>query len=114
MNKSLKTIIVILVIIGVVVLLIFRQDLVGQVFAALAGGVAVFKSKFFNSCKTNLEEELGSSESENTQEKNDWRVIKQEYDSKFLERKARIDYLDYRSAKIAKELKSSDELDRRS
>ncbi|MEO9869085.1 hypothetical protein [Ekhidna sp.] len=113
MSKSLKTIIVLVIIAGVIVLLIFREDLVGQAFAALAGGVAIFKSKFFNSSKTTLEEEIGSIDLEHTKKRNDWEIIKEEYDNKFHAMKARIDYLDYRSAKIAKELKDLDVVERR-
>lgn len=108
MSKSLKTIIIVVLIVGVVVLLIFRGDLIGQAFAAVAGGLAAFKAKLFSSSKINVEEEIATIESEHTAKRKNWALMKEEYDSKFNALKARMDYLDYKSATIAKQISSLD------
>lgn len=112
MNKSLKTIIIVVLVVGVAILLIFRGDLVGQAFAALAGGFAAFKSKLFNSSRVNVEEEIKGIEQEHTAKRNDWALLKDEYDSKFNALKARMDYLDYKSATISKKLGELDEAEK--
>ncbi|MEO9482558.1 MAG: hypothetical protein ABJG47_03905 [Ekhidna sp.] len=104
MNKTLKTVIIVVLFVGVAILLIFRSDLIGQAFAALAGGLAAFKSKLFNSSRINVEEEINNIELEHKQKRNDWALVKEEYDSKFNALKARMDYLDYKSATISKQL----------
>ncbi|MEP0984273.1 hypothetical protein [Ekhidna sp.] len=108
MNKTLKTILIVAVILGVAVLLIFRSDLIGQAFAALAGGFAAFKAKLFNSSKINVEEEISTIETEHAAKRKNWALMKEEYDSKFNALKARMDYLDYKSATIAKQISSLD------
>ncbi|WP_420318588.1 hypothetical protein [Ekhidna sp.] len=104
MNKTLKTILIVAVIIGVAVLLIFRSDLIGQAIAALAGGFAAFKAKLFNSSKIDVEGEIEAIESEHESKRKNWQLIRDEYDSKFNALKARMDYLDYKSALISKQL----------
>ncbi|WP_421765155.1 hypothetical protein [Ekhidna sp.] len=108
MSKTLKTILIVAVILGVAVLLIFRSDLIGQAFAALAGGFAAFKAKLFNSSKIDVEEEISTIETEHAAKRKNWALMKEEYDSKFNALKARMDYLDYKSATIAKQISSLD------
>ena len=112
MNKTLKTIIIVALVVGVAVLLIFKGELVGQAFAALAGGFAAFKSKLFNSSRVNVEEEISNIELEHTKKRNDWTLMREEYDSKFNALKARMDYLDYKSATISKKIGELDEAEK--
>ena len=113
MNKSLKSIIIVVLIVGVAALIIFKPELIGQAFAALAGGFAAFKAKLFNSSRINVEEEIASIETEHAAKRKNWELMKEEYDSKFEALKARMDYLDFRSAKISQELKDLDEVERK-
>ena len=106
MNKSLKTIIIATIIVGVAVLIIFKPDIIGQAFAALAGGFAAFKAKLFNSSRVNVEEEIAAIETEHEAKRKNWQLMKDEYDSKFEALKARMDYLDYKSATISKQIGS--------
>ncbi len=108
MNKSLKNIIIIIVLLGVAVLVIFKPEMIGQAFAALAGGFAAFKAKLFNSSRINVEEEIASIETEHAAKRKNWELMREEYDSKFKALKARMDYLDYKSATISKQLGNLD------
>lgn len=104
MNKSLKTIIIVVVLVGVAVLLVFKSEYIGQAFAALGGGFAAFKAKLFNSSKISVEEDISAIETEHTLKRNHWELMKEEYDSKIEALKARMDYLDYKSASISKQI----------
>ncbi|SNT28967.1 hypothetical protein SAMN05421640_3214 [Ekhidna lutea] len=112
MSKSLKTIIIVALAVGVVILLVFKGESVGeyigQIFAVLAGGFAAFKAKLFNSSKINVEEEIEAIETEHATKRQNWELIREEYDSKFRAIKARMDYLDYKSATISKQLGNLD------
>lgn len=113
MSKSLKTIIIVAVIAGVAILIVFKPEMIGQAFAALAGGLAAFKAKLFNSSRINVEEEIASIENEHATKQKNWALMKEEYDHKYEALKARMDYLDFRSAKISQELKDLDEVERK-
>ncbi|MEO1253286.1 MAG: hypothetical protein AAFY41_00185 [Bacteroidota bacterium] len=108
MHKSVRNIVIIIIVIGVVVLVILRPEFIGQSFAALAGGFAAFKAKLFNSSRINVEEEMASIEMEHTIKRKNWELMREEYDSKFEALKARMDYLDYKSATIAKQIGNLD------
>ncbi|WP_425391134.1 hypothetical protein [Ekhidna sp.] len=108
MSKTIKTILIVAIILGVAVLLIFRSDLIGQAIAALAGGFAAFKAKLFNSSKIDVEAEIDEIETQHAAKRKDWQLIIDEYDSKFNALKARMDYLDYKSALISKQIVNLD------
>ena len=55
-----------------------------------------------------MEEEISTIETEHAAKRKNWALMKEEYDSKFNALKARMDYLDYKSATIAKQISSLD------
>jgi len=102
MNKTLKYIIigiVVLAVVGVIVFFLIDGKSLGAFIALLTGGWAIIKAKLFSSGKT--EQEI-IQQHETTRQS--WDTIKQEYDSSINALKARMDYLDYRSAKISAQI----------
>ncbi|UCD37377.1 MAG: hypothetical protein JSW54_11170 [Fidelibacterota bacterium] len=74
----------------------------GALIGGLAGIWASFKSKLFGKSATEIT-------AEHVEKREEWARIKEEYDSNFRALKARMDYLDYRSAEISLQLKELDE-----
>ncbi len=110
MSKTVKYIIIGVVILGVLFLLsyfIFDGGTPGGIIAGIAGGWAAFKSKIFST--KSLKEEIEEVEEEHAIKRDEWKRIKEEYNSRFQALKARMDYLDYRSAKISGQLGELDE-----
>jgi hypothetical protein len=58
-------------------------------------------------------ERVEAIESEHGIKRQEWNQVKEEYDSKFKAIKARMDYLDYRSAKISDQIGDLDEAERK-
>ena len=109
MSKSLKTIIIVVTVIGVVALVVFSDKInLGGIFATIAGGFAAFKAKLFNNSRTNVEEQMALVDEEHLVKRQEWDRIKDEYDSRF---KA-IEYIDYRTAKISQEIADLDQAER--
>lgn len=103
MSKTLKTILIIVaivVVLGFVVYLFFGDSkLLGGLIAMVTTAWASFKAKLFSPSKT--EQEI-TAEHETT--RRNWDLLKSEYDSRINALKARMDYIDYRSAKISEQI----------
>lgn len=107
MSKTIKYIIIGLVVAAVLFLLIyfvFSGGTPGSLIAGLTGGWAAFKSKAFSA--KDLEEKIEGIETEHSVKREDWQRIQQEYESRFKAMQARMDYLDYRSMKIREQIGS--------
>jgi hypothetical protein len=59
-----------------------------------------------------LKDRVEKIQEEHTLKREEWNRIKEEYDSKFRALKARMDYLDYRSAKISEEIGDLDTVEK--
>lgn len=110
MSKTIKYIIIGLVVAAVLFLLIyfvFSGGTPGSLIAALTGGWAAFKSKAFSA--KDLEEKIEGIETEHSVKRDEWQRIQEEYESKFKAMQARMDYLDYRSMKIREQIGNLDQ-----
>jgi len=113
MSKTVKLIIWAVIILVIIALLVFSEQLrvqIGAIFAAVAGGFATLKSKLFKSGKT-VEDQIADIEEEHAVKREEWQQMKDEYNSRYNALKARMDYLDYRSALISQEIKDLDEIE---
>lgn len=109
MSKTLKTILIVVVILSVVALIAFTDINLGAIFASMAGGFAAFKAKLFNNSKANVEEQMAMVESEHLVKRQEWDRIKDEYDSRFKALQAKMEYIDYRTARISQEILDLDD-----
>jgi len=110
MSKTLKYIlfgIVILAVLGLLGYLAFSQKSPGSLIAGIVGIWAAIKSKIFNT--KSLGEEIQEVEQEHALKREEWNRVKEEYDSQFKVFKARMDYLDLKSAKISEQISDLDE-----
>ncbi len=110
MSKTLKYIIfgiIILAILGLLGYLAFSEKSPGSLIAGIVGIWAAIKSKIFNT--KSLSEEIQEVEQEHALKREDWNRVKEEYDSQFRVFKARMDYLDLKSAKISEQISDLDE-----
>lgn len=102
------------VILTIIVVLIFSEKLrieIGAIFAFIAGGFATLKSKLFKT-SSNVDELIAEVEDEHAVKRQEWQNMKDEYDSKYNALKARMDYLDYKSALISQEISDLDEVEK--
>lgn len=109
MTYPIKTIVIVLAVILAVSLVVFFNAEIGAVFATMMGGLAAFKAKLFNSSKTNVEEQLAQVDHEHHIKREEWNRIKEEYDSKFEALKAKMEYIDYKTARIRQEILDVDQ-----
>ncbi len=114
MSKTILYIVIGVVLIGIIALFIFGKNVeFGSIIAAVATGFAVFKTKLFGSSSANVSEQIASVENDDILKRNEWKRIKDEYDSQFNAIKARMDYLDYKSARIALEINNLDAVEKK-
>ncbi|MCD4773323.1 MAG: hypothetical protein K8R41_08085 [Bacteroidales bacterium] len=109
MSKTIKYILIGIVLLGVLFLIGYfanENNSPGTIIAGLAGAWAAFKSKIFST--KSLKENIEEVEEEHSLKREEWKIIKDEYDSKFNAIKARMDYLDYTSAKISSQISELD------
>jgi len=107
--KTLKILIIGIIILGIVFLLgyfIFDGGTPGALIAGLASGWAAFRSNAFS--MKGLSEKLTGLEQEHEIKHQEWQGFKDEYDNKYNALKARIDYLDYRTLLIREQLSTLD------
>ena len=114
MDKSIKTIIIGIIILVLLGLLIYGSfDISGP--GSLIGGLAVLwagvKSKIFGIKST--EEKIELIKQEHQQKRENWNQAKEEYDTKFRALEAQMKYLDYRSALISDKLNSLNEYEQK-
>lgn len=112
MSKTIKYIlfgIVILAILGLLGYLAFSEKSPGSLIAGIVGIWAAIKSKVFNT--KSLGEEIAEVEQEHALKREEWNRVKEEYDSQFRVFRARMDYLDLKSAKISEQISDLDEED---
>ncbi len=112
MNSTIKYILIVFVAVALVVLLVFSQKLqieIGAIFASIAGGFAAFKSKLFSSSDS-VAKQIEDVENEHILKRQEWKNIKNEFDSKYNALKARMDYIDFKSAKILQEISELDDV----
>ncbi len=110
MKNTIKHLLIVLLVIVILVVLVFHEKLginLGAIFASITGGFAVFKSKLFNS--STVEEQIEAVENEHFEKRENWQNMKEEFDSKYSALKARMDYIDYKSALILSEISNLDE-----
>jgi hypothetical protein len=112
MNTTLKYILISLVILGIIAIVAFSNILegieVGAIIASITGGYAVFKSKLFGSSST-MDNQIALVEQEHNIKRGEWKTLRDEFESKYNALKARMDYIDYKSARILQEISDLDE-----
>lgn len=112
MNTTLKYILIGVLILGLIAIFAFSDILkgleVGSVFAAMAASFAAFKSKIFKSSES-VDEQIALVGQEHAIKREEWKNLKDEYESKYNALKARMDFIDYKSAKILQEISVLDE-----
>jgi hypothetical protein len=107
MSKTIKYILIGAFVLGVIALFIFNDNLsMGAIIAGIAGLFATIKSRLINA--EPLSERIEAIETEHGVKRQEWDQVKEEYNSKFRAIKARMDYLDYRSAKISEQINDLD------
>jgi Skp family chaperone for outer membrane proteins len=108
MNQTLKYLLFGLLILGLIAVFAFSNILkgveVGSVFAALSAGFATFKSKIFHS-STDLNEQLENVENEHNAKREEWKNIREEFETKYALLQSRMDLMDAKSARILQNLK---------
>ncbi len=110
MSKTIKYIIIGIIILAILFVIGYfakENNSPGSIIAGLAGAWAAFKSKIFST--NSLKENIKEVEDEHSLKREEWDNIKNEYNSKFNAIKARMDYLDYTSAKISSQISALDE-----
>jgi hypothetical protein len=111
MSKTVKYILITVVILAIIALFVFSDKVsLGPIIAGAAGLFAAIKARLFGS--GDLKERVEKIQEEHTLKREEWNRIKEEYDSKFRALKARMDYLDYRSAKISEEIGDLDTVEK--
>ncbi|MCF8236007.1 MAG: hypothetical protein K9G67_13490 [Bacteroidales bacterium] len=113
MSKTVKYIIIGVVILALLFLLVyfvFMGGTPGALIAGVTGAWAVFKSKTFT--MKGLSEEIEGIEEEHDIKRKEWDRIREEYDSRFNALKARMDYLDYATLKVKAQINDLDEKER--
>jgi hypothetical protein len=99
-------------VLGIIALFVFSDKVsLGPIIAGIAGLFATIKSRLIHA--EPLSERVEAIESEHGIKRQEWNQVKEEYDSKFKAIKARMDYLDYRSAKISDQIGDLDEAERK-
>jgi len=107
MSKTIKYILLAGVILAIVALFIFNENVsIGAIVAGVTALFAAIKSRLLRN--DSLSESIATIENEHAIKRNEWDRTKEEYDSKFRAMKARMDYLDYRSKKIAAQIEDLD------
>ncbi|QQS51892.1 MAG: hypothetical protein IPM71_03970 [Bacteroidota bacterium] len=111
MSKTVKYILIIALILGAMSLLVFSDKIgLGSIVAGAAGFFAAVKAKLFQT--EPLSQRIQSIESEHAVKRADWDQVKADFDNQFRAMKARMDYLDYRSAKLTEQISKLDESER--
>lgn len=100
---------IVLAVILAVALIVFYKAEIGAVFATMIGGLAAFKAKLFNSSKTNVEEQMAQVDHQHNIKREEWDRVREEYDSKFEALKAKMEYIDYKTARIRQEILDVDQ-----
>jgi hypothetical protein len=109
MTKTIKYIlfgIVILAILVVLGFIAFSEKAPGSLIAGLAGIWAAIKSNIFNT--KSLTDKISDVESEHSAKRKEWSIQKDVYDNKLKSFQARLDYLDYRSARLSEQINDLD------
>ena len=116
MSKNVKYIILAVLLLALVFIIVFGETVgvdiqLGSIMASIAAGFAAFKAKLFGPNQS-VQEQIQTVETEHRKKRENWDLLKEEFDSKYNALKARMDYLDYKSALIAREIKDLDEVER--
>lgn len=107
MSKTAKYIILGLVVLSVVALFVFNENVsVGAVIAGITALIAAVKSRLVHN--EPLSQRIDTIEGEHSVKREEWNRTKDEYDSRFRAMKARMDYLDYTSRKISEQISDLD------
>ncbi len=112
MSKTIKYILIAVGILALIALFVFSDNVsLGAIIAGGAGLVAAVRARLLQN--EPLAERVQLIEEEHGIKRAEWDAVKEEYDSKFKAIKARMDYLDYRSAKVAEQIKDLDEAEKK-
>lgn len=99
-------------VLAIVALVVFNDRLgleIGSVFASVAAGIAALKSKLFGDSSDNsVENQIKQVEDEHSAKRQQWQELREEFSSKYETLKARIEYHDYRAARIISEIRDLD------
>lgn len=107
MSKTVKYILLALVVLSVVALFVFNDNVsVGAIIAGVTAVFAAVKSRLIHN--EPLSERIATIEGEHSIKRDEWNRTKDEYDSKFRAMKARMDYLDYKSKLISEQINDLD------
>lgn len=110
MGKTIKSIIIGLIVLAVVASLIFVSFKI-EGPGTLIGGLAVLwagaKSKIFGS--KNSEDKIEQIKADHNLKRSEWQTAKEEYDSRFRMLQAQMQYIDYKSALISEKISNLDE-----
>ena len=112
MSRTLKYILIGFAILVLLAIFLFGKNIeFGAIIASITGGIAAMKAKLFGT--SSLSEKMAGVETEHSVKREEWQRVKEEYDSKINALKAWMDYLDYKSSKIAQELRDLDDVEKK-
>ncbi len=110
MGKTIKSIIIGLIVLAVVASLIlvsFKIEGPGTLIGGLAVLWAGAKSKIFGS--KNTEDKIDQIKADHHLKRDEWQTAKEEYDSRFRMLQAQMQYIDYKSALISEKISNLDD-----
>ena len=98
----------VLALLGLIGWFAFDHSAPGALIAGIAGAWGTMKAKLFGGDRIDLEKEIGKVEDEHAAKREEWANIKGQYDEQYRAMRARMDYLDYKSALLSEQLGSLD------
>ena len=110
MEKNIKIIIIgiiILAVVGSLIIVSFNIEGPGSLIGGLAVIWAGVKSNIFG--KKTTEEKIEQIKADHNLKREEWQVVKDEYDSKFRLLQAQMQYVDYKSALISEKINHLDD-----
>ena len=112
MWKTIRTLLIIVVVLGAVTLFIFRDRIeFGSLFAGVATFFAALRSKIFGASK--VEKLISGLEDEHTAKQVEWTAVREKFDARIEALRARMEYHDYRSALISGMITDLDDTEKR-
>ncbi len=110
MGKTIKSIVIGLIVLAVVASLIlvsFKIEGPGTLIGGLAVLWAGAKSKIFGT--KNSEDKIERIKADHNLKRSEWQTAKEEYDSRFRMLQAQMQYIDYKSALISEKISNLDD-----
>lgn len=111
MKISIKYIVIGIIVLGVLGVLAYAAisgNSPGTLIAGLAALFGGYKSGIFK--KESLEEDLAEVSEMHADKRANWDLVAKEYESKYAALYARMDYIDFRTAKLSQQIGALDEV----